>query len=153
MRSQEENLPLLRFFSLGLMFFALYLCWVPSFSSLTQATGHVSQAGYTLTRFNATFTLDNRQTLRCTAKGFLIFGSQLCPALDLKKAFETQEAVTIFYSGQKVWGVESVIDKRKLMSYTSIRNTRWAVMVLICFVFLGIFFFAPALISPRYDRA
>jgi len=143
MRSQEENLPLLRFFSLGLMFFALYLCWVPSFSSLTQATGHVSQAGYTLTRFNATFTLDNGQTLRCTAKGFFIFGSQLCPALDLKKAFETQEAVTI----------ESAIDKRKLMNYTSIRNTRWAVMVLICFVFLGIFFFAPALISPRYDRA
>lgn len=148
----KRDITVVRLFSLFLLFFILYLCWVPSFSSLKQGTGHVSFADNNLTRFNATFTLDDGQTLHCTAKGWWIFGSQICPALTLRPAQASQESVLIGYSGQKVWFAASAVDHRKIINYTSIRNSRWGVMALSVFIFLGIFFFAPLLIAPKYDR-
>lgn len=144
----NRDVSFVRIFALFLCGFVLYLAWVPPFASLQHANGRVSSTGFNGVRFSANFMLDNGQTLHCSAKGWWMFGSQICPSITLKPAFDTQEIVTFHYSGQKVWGAETQ-DKRMLINYASIRNSRWGVMILSTIIFLGMFFFAPRLISSN----
>ncbi|MDD3020280.1 MAG: hypothetical protein PHX61_04770 [Alphaproteobacteria bacterium] len=141
-----KNILMLRIFCVFLLGLSFYLAWVPALGSMTKSHAVVMSVHPYRSSVRAEFSLSDGQVLTCSGKAYGQNGSSLCPLEGLSALVQTQEQVTLWYHGSKIWQIET-LDKRKIIDHQSVRHNRLFVLALAAFVFGGIFVFAPVLVT------